>query len=196
MEMCWNTNCNTLAHRRRSVKILICQVVVQPKPVQGIPTQWSTCKVVHQETNIQHRQKPSVGWCTRKVHNTIGGGLDGCIPIFSKILIRMVRFTVPRTDDKSMKDLLNSFTHFRFCAIADQLAHCSPFSDVIFQGVNEFLIRLESVYISNKRFASHKKLCSCIPQSTAGVSLKTVSVPTGSCCCFMLKAGNGNASAV
>jgi hypothetical protein len=68
----------------------------------------------------------------KKVHNLIGGGLGGRILVFNKILVLIIRFSVPGTDEKSMKDLLNLLTHFCFRAVADQLAHCSPFSAAIF----------------------------------------------------------------
>jgi hypothetical protein len=61
------------------------------------------------------------------IHDPIGCCLDSIIAILSKVLIFMVRFTIPRANEKCAEDLLGAFTCFCLGTITNAFFHGSPF---------------------------------------------------------------------
>ena len=70
----------------------------------------------------------------------------------------MVWFTLPIAYDQGTEDIFDTITHFSFGTVTDELVHGSPFTDVIFQGINELTICFNTISIGDKSIASHKDL--------------------------------------
>jgi hypothetical protein len=82
----------------------------------------------------------------------------------------MIGFIVPVRDKQGTKNILDAITGLGTSTIANKFVRSSLFVDVIFKSVNKRFIGFDTVHVRNQRR----------PLSTAGVSLKIVSVATAS----------------
>jgi len=65
------------------------------------------------------------------VKDSVGSGLDSLKTLFSWVLMLWVGFTLPATNRKGTKDVLDLFTDFNLSIITDKLVRCTMLLDVI-----------------------------------------------------------------
>jgi len=65
------------------------------------------------------------------VKNGVGSSLYSLKMPLSRIPMLLVGFTLPASNKKSMKDVLNLLTDFNLSTITDELVRCTMFADVI-----------------------------------------------------------------
>jgi len=92
------------------------------------------------------------------VHDGVYQGLKLLDPVLCKVLMLVVRLTLPVTDAISMQNLLDLVADFNLCPIADELGRGSPGVNLVFQGVDELPVSLHGIDISNQRFHTNKNL--------------------------------------
>jgi hypothetical protein len=68
-------------------------------------------------------------------------GLDRLVVmVLSVVLVLLMRFALPTANKKGRSDVADLVADLDLYAITDELGHGSPFSDVIFEGVDELLL--------------------------------------------------------
>jgi len=92
------------------------------------------------------------------VHDGVHQGLKLLDPVLCKVLMLVVRLTLPVTDAISTQNLLDLVADFNLCPITDELGRSSPGLNLVFQGVDELPVSLHGKYISNQRFHTNKNL--------------------------------------
>jgi len=78
-------------------------------------------------------KKPGLGWCTNSVHDGVHQGLKLLDPVLCKVLMLVVRLTLPVTDAISTQNLLDLVADFNLCPIAGELSRGSPGANLVFQ---------------------------------------------------------------
>jgi len=71
------------------------------------------------------------------VHDGVHQGLKLLNPVLCKVLMLVVRLTLPVTDTISMQNLLELVADFNLCLITDELGRSSLGANLVFQGVDE-----------------------------------------------------------
>jgi hypothetical protein len=69
-----------------------------------------------------------------------------------------MRFALPTANKKGTEDVSDLVADLDLCSITDELGHGSPFSDVIFEGVDELFVCFHSVYIGKEGLDAHEEL--------------------------------------
>ena len=57
----------------------------------------------HEEADVDETQQPCVAWGTSAVHDPIGHAFDSLNPTFSRVLLLLVRLTLPTADEQCTK---------------------------------------------------------------------------------------------
>ena len=98
------------------------------------------------------------GGCTNAIHDGIHQLLELLDPALSKILMLIMRFTLPIIDAVSMQDFLDLVVYLYLGAVADKLGWGSPCPDSVFQSIDELPIGFDGINISDKGFDTNKNL--------------------------------------
>ncbi len=61
----------------------------------------------------------------------------------------LVWLTLPVLDEQGAEDILDFVTDLHLSSVTDKLGRSSPFTDVVFEGINELLVHFNTVDISN-----------------------------------------------
>jgi len=103
-------------------------------------------------------EKLGMGRCTNVIHNGVNQSFQLLDVAFSKVLMLVVWFTMPVCDAIGMQDFLDLVAYFNLSAVADKLGWCSPCPNLILKSIDELLISLDGIDISNKGFNANKNL--------------------------------------
>ena len=127
----------------------------------GNRTDGAVICVIQEETHIRHRKQPSAGERSRTVQESISHPLDVLNTPFTRILVLLVRFTLPARNTQCTQYIQNPFTDFGLGAIAQELFHCSPIANVILQCIDQLLLCSHTIDVSDGRFRTDIDLCAC-----------------------------------
>ena len=106
-------------------------------------------------------EKPSMGWGSDLVHYGIDRCLELLDPTFSKILMLVMRFTLPVIDAICTQDFLDLVAYLHLGAVTDKLSRGASCPDLVFQSIDELPISFNGIYISDKGFNANKDLSDC-----------------------------------
>ena len=104
--------------------------------------------MVQQEADIGQAKEPGVRRSTSTVHNAVCSILDGLKATFRRILLLLMRFTLPITNAEGAEDVKNLLTDFDLRTITDELRRSTTISNIIFQGVDKLAIGFDAVNVS------------------------------------------------
>jgi len=113
--------------------------------------------VVKEVAHIHEAKKPGMGRCTGTVHDAVGGGLDSLVATFCRVLLLLVRFTLPVTNDQSAQNVENFVADLHLSAVTDELVGSTSLTDVVFKGVNKLAVSLDAIDISNLSVITNKQ---------------------------------------
>jgi hypothetical protein len=99
-------------------------------------------------------------WSTCAVKNSVSRILYGLVPPFSRVLVMLVRFTLPTIDTECMKDIFYFITNNGLNSVTKKAVGSTSLNNVIFHGVRKLVILLNTMYISNRGRSSYKYYCS------------------------------------
>ena len=86
-----------------------------------------------------------MGWGSDPVHDGIDQRLELLDPSFCKILMLVMRFTLPVINAVGAQDFLDLVADLYLGAIANKLSRGSPCPDLIFQSIDELPISFNSM---------------------------------------------------
>ena len=99
-----------------------------------------------------------MGRCSDAVHDGVDQSLQLLNPAFSKVLMLIMRLTLPIINAVSSQDFLDLVTDFHLGSITDELSGSSPSPDLVFQSVDELPISLNGIDIGDKGLHANKNL--------------------------------------
>ncbi len=102
--------------------------------------------------------KPSIGQCTSMVHDGVDQSLQLLDPVLSKVLILVVRLTLPVINAISMQHFLDLVTDFDLCSITKELSGSSLCLDLIIKCVDELPISPDGINISHQRLHTNSRV--------------------------------------
>ncbi len=136
----------------------------------------STVGVVQGKADIEEAKPPSACRCTSMVKNGVGSSLDSLKVPFSWILVLLMGFTLPASNKKGTKDVLNLFTDFNLSTITDELVRCTTFMDVILQSIDKLLVSHDIIDVTDHGVTSNKELCNSNPTVNGrGIGMDSIS---------------------
>ena len=107
--------------------------------------------MVHDEADVLEGEQPRVFWRARSIENYVRAVLDRLITTFGWVLLLLVWFTLPFTNEQRTENRFNFFAYLHLRAVAYQFRWCSPFTDVVFQRVDELPVCFDTVTICDFR---------------------------------------------
>ena len=111
---------------------------------------------VKEEGDILQAEKPCMWRCSNTVHDGVDQGLQLLDPVFSKVLMLIMRLALPITDAVRVQDFLDLVADLHLGAVTDKLSRGSPCPDLVFQSIDELPIGFDGINISDKGFDTTK----------------------------------------
>ena len=99
-----------------------------------------------------------MGWGSDPVHDGIDQRLELLDPSLCKVLMLVMRFTLPVIDTVGAQDFLDLIADLYLGAIANKLSRGASCPDLVFQGIDELLISFDGIDISDEGFNADKDL--------------------------------------
>ena len=84
------------------------------------------------------------------VHDGVAHTLHILVLALSRVLVLLVRFTLPISNDERAKDVLNTATDLDLCTITDKLGGGSTMTDNILEDIDECLFCLQGINITDR----------------------------------------------
>src|SRR5687768_15454159 len=78
---------------------------------------------------------------------------------FCRILVLVMRFTLPVLDDVVPEYVLHFVTDLNLCSITNQLGHGASSSDVVLKDMDKLLICFHWISITHHELSTNKELC-------------------------------------
>jgi hypothetical protein len=86
----------------------------------------------------------------------IGTILDGLVAPFCRILVLLMRFTLPIINSEGTKDIGNLMTDYGLATVTNELQWGTMLDDVVFQSVDKLFVCLYAVDISDLSASANK----------------------------------------
>jgi len=93
--------------------------------------------VVKYKADVLKAKQPTVGQGSGTVQDNIDHLLDVLIPSFGKVLVLLVGFALPCSNNKSTEYLLDSLADFHLGAVTNELCWCPSLGDVFHEGTGK-----------------------------------------------------------
>jgi len=97
-------------------------------------------------------------WCTNTIHDGVNQSLQLLDPVFSKVLMLVMRLALPIVNAVSAQDFLDLVTYLNLSTITYKLSRCSSCQDLVFQSVDEMPVSFNGINTSDKGFDTNKNL--------------------------------------
>jgi hypothetical protein len=97
-----------------------------------------------------------MGRSSSTVKNAIGTILDGLIASFCRIVVLLMRFTLPIINTEGAKDVSNLMTDDGLAAVTNQFQEGTTLDDVVFQCVDKLFVCLNTIDISDLGASANK----------------------------------------
>jgi hypothetical protein len=78
----------------------------------------------------------------------------------SGVLMLMMRFTLPPTNEEGSQEILHFVANLHLSPVTDELGRCTAFDNVVFQRINELFVGLHATRVNDGTASSNKNLCS------------------------------------
>ena len=92
------------------------------------------------------------------VHDSVGHALDVLVFAFSWVLVLLMGFTLPISDDQVAEDVLDATADLHLGTVTDKPRGCTTTTDDILEGVDKSFLGFQGVDITNSGCEADKEL--------------------------------------
>jgi hypothetical protein len=97
-----------------------------------------------------------MGRSSSTVKNAVGTILNGLVASFCRVLVVLMRFTLPIINTEGAKDISNLLTDDGLAAVTNQFQGGTTLDGVVFQGVDKLFVCLNAIDISDLGASANK----------------------------------------
>ena len=127
-------------------------------------------RVVQEITHVKKTKKPSVVRSTSSIHNNIGTHFYRLDATLSRILMLLLRFTLPVTNAQSSQNRHDLLADLCPCTVTDETIRRTTTTDLILKAIDELLIGLTTVSRRDLSRTANKELSTNCAIVNRGVS--------------------------